>query len=147
MPSPTCSIGGGATPASIAASSTISGALVSGAGANFWFLAIVSCDDNSVLATLQGSLSVNAVAKTFSFMSAGTPSALILQSTVGVGNLSKQGAGYDQNNVLQPSYTTTFKCYVPTASGNIVMCANEGLEQDSVNGWTKLFNLLVRTKG
>jgi hypothetical protein len=147
MPSPTCTIGGGSTPASIAANSTINGVLVSGAGANYWFLTILACDDNTVLATLLASLSINQVAKTFSFTSGGTPSALILQSTVGVGSGSKQGTGTDINNVPQPSYTTTFKCYVPTASGNIVMCPNEAFEQDPVNGWSKIYNLLVRSKG
>jgi hypothetical protein len=147
MPSPTCTIGGGSTPASVAANSTISGALANSAGATFWGLVILTCDDNSVLATLQASLSVNQTAKTFSFTSAGTPSAVILQSTVGVGNLSSQGAGRDVNNVVQPSYTTTFKCYVPTASGNIVVCENEVLEQDPVNGWIVSLNKLIRTKG
>jgi hypothetical protein len=147
MPSPICTIGGGSTPASIAATSTINGALANAAGVVFWGLIILSCDDNSVLATLQTSLAVNQTAKTFSFTSAGTPSAVILQSTVGVGNLSSQGAGRDVNNIVQPLYTTTLKCYVPTASGNIVMCQNEVLEQDPVNGWIVCFNKLVRTKG
>lgn len=147
MPSPTCTIGGGSTPASVAASSTINGALANAAGVNLWFLTCVGTDDVTGIAAILATLSVNQSAKTFSFTSGAAPSAYIFQSTVGVGTGSKQGAGCDANNVVQPLYTVTFKVYVPTAGGSIVMAQNEQLEQDSVYGWIKVYNALVRKVG
>src|ERR1019366_2736669 len=111
--SPTCTISGGPTPADIAASATISGALATPSGALFWALKAISCDDvtgQAGLALINASLVVNQTNKTFSFTSpANVGTAVIFQTTVGVSPLSALGAGRDANGNVVAAYTTTFK--------------------------------------
>jgi hypothetical protein len=144
MPNPACTIGGSATPQDVAASSSISGALASPAGAVFWGVTCIGTDETTTSAAINATLTVNNTLKTFSFTSQGNGTAYIFQSTVGVGNLSSQGAGRDANNVIQPSYTTTFKVNVPTSTGLRVVAQNEQLEQGSY-GWIAEVNEAART--
>jgi len=149
--SPTCTISGGPTPADIAASSTINGALAAPSGALFWGLKAISCDDvtgPAGLALINASLVVNQTNKTFSFTSpANVGTAVIFQSTVGVSPLSALGTGRDANGSIVAAWTTTFKVNVPAANGNRVLASLEVAEQDPVNGWTSVVNAGLRTAG
>jgi hypothetical protein len=101
MPSPACLINGSPSPQDVSAGSTVNIALAVPAGALFWSVQIIAADDLTNVATVQSSLSINTTAKTATFTAPGSPgSAVIVQSTVGIGNNSKQGFGYDANGQL-----------------------------------------------
>jgi len=141
-PNPTCTIGGGATPADVAASSTINGALASSAGANFWAITCIGTDDNNTAAAINATLTVNQGAKTFSFTSPAAPAAMIFQSIVGIASL-----GTDVNKTPNPAFTTTFKVNVKTAGGRRVVAIGETFEQDAVHGWLSELNAVIRAVG
>jgi hypothetical protein len=147
MPSPTCTINGGATPANVPAGSTVNGALAVPAGAQYWAIACTSTDDTNTAAAVNATLVVNVPAKTFSFTAPATlGSALIFTSTVGVSNGTVLGVGLDANGVPQASYTTTFKVNVLTAQGRQVVALNEQVESGSV-GWVVAINNAIRSLG
>lgn len=144
MPSPTCTIGGSATPQDVSSGATVNGALANASGVTFWGVTAIGTDELNSPATVNGTLTLNQGAKTFQFTApAGLGSAVIFQSTVGAQG-STQGHGVDVNGVYQPSYTTTFKVNVKTASGLRVMVENESFEQDTVFGWTNELNAGIR---
>ena len=144
-PSPTCTVNSGSPPTDVSASATVNVALAVTAGANYWFLTCVGADDLTSVATITSSISINAGAKTATFTAPnGAGQCVIMQSTVGIGTGSAAGAGTDANNTVQPSFTTTFKVNVPTASGLRVIATNEKLEQDAVYGWINEFNKALR---
>lgn len=145
MPSPSCTVNGTAAPPAVAvtASSTPTIALAVPAGANFWQLQAVSADELTSIATINASLSVNMGTKTATFTApSALGSAVIFQSIVGVKTL-----GTDAGGTLQPSYFTTFKVNVLTASGLAVVALNEILEQSLTNGWIGEINAAVRASG
>lgn len=143
-PSPTCTVNGSATPQDVTASSTVTIALVSTAGANFWFLQATATDDLNTAAAINATLSINQVTKTATFTApAGLGSAVIFTSTVGIGQGSALGAGLDANGVLQTTYTTTFKVNVKASSGLRVIATSESLEQGSA-GWIAQINAAIR---
>lgn len=145
-PSPACTVGGVATPADVAASSTINGALANAQGVVSWFLTCYGTDDLNTKAAVNATLEVNEQSRTFSFTSGIPGSSYVFQSTVGVGSQSQQGYGFDQNNVLQRSYTTTFKVNVPLADGLRVISQNEAFEQDPVSGVLSEINAAIRAE-
>jgi hypothetical protein len=146
LPNPDCTVGGLATPQDVAASSTINGALANDQGVVSWFLTCYGTDDLNTVAAVNATLSVNVQARTFSFTSGIPGSCYVFQSTVGVGSQSQQGYGFDANNVLQSSYTTTFKVNVPLADGLRVISKNESFEQDPVNGVLSEINAAIRAE-
>jgi hypothetical protein len=137
--SPACTVNSGSTPADVAASSTVNGALANTTGVEYWSLSVISTDDTNTVAAVAATLTVNQTAKTFSFTAPGLGSAVILQSVVGV-----KGLGLDANGVFQSSFVTTFKVNVLTSNGFRVFAANEGSEQDPTFGWTKIVNAVIR---
>lgn len=142
-PSPACSINGGAVPADVTASSTVNGALVSSAGANFWAVLCVSTDDANTTAAVNATLVVNQGAKTFSFTAPAAPAAVILESIVGV-----RGLGLDVNGAPQATLSTTFKVNVKTVTHGLrLLAVGEKFEQDAVNGWIAEINAAIRQIG
>jgi hypothetical protein len=141
MPSPTCTIGGVATPVDVTAGSTVNGALASPAGALYWSLVCTATDESNTAAAINATLSVNQGAKTFSFTAPGVGSSVICTSTVGV-----KGLGLDANGVWQPSFSTTFKVNVKAGNGLRVLAFNELLEQSSF-GWLSELNAGIRSAG
>ena len=146
---PQCTVGNNPTPVDVAAGATgVEIELEFPAGAQFWGIQAIGVDDTANLAAINASLAVNQITKKATFTAPATlGSAVIFQSTVGIGSLSTQGAGYDVNNVLQPSWTTTFKVNVPTSGGLRVICLNEIFEQNSVVGWVEEINKGIRAAG
>jgi hypothetical protein len=144
-PSPACTVNGGSVPADVAAGSTVTVALASAAGVvQPWYLTVLTADETTNVATVNASLVINQVAKTATFTAPSTPgSCVILQSTIGIGNATKQGTGVDANGNVQSSFTTTFKVNVKTAANLRVLALNEQLEQGS-NGWTLMLNAVIR---
>jgi len=115
-------------------------ALASGAGANFWSVAVISTDETNTVAAVAATLTINPTTKTATFTApAAAGSCVILQSTVGVRALS-----VDANGQTQPAYTTTTQINVTTAGGGRVLAANEGAELDPTFGWISKVNAIVR---
>jgi hypothetical protein len=144
LPNPACLVGGSVPPQDVAASSTITGALVNPAGVEQWHLTCYGADDTTGTAAINATLVVNQGTHTFSFTSKAAGTCYVFQSTVGIGSQTRQGAGYDANNVYQKSYTTTFKVNVPLANGLRVISQNEALEQDPTYGLVKEINAVIR---
>ena len=120
--------------------STVTGALASTAGANFFGVTIVSCDDQNTVAAITATLTVNTGAKTFSFTApASAGSCVVIQIQVGV-----IGLGLDANGVVQSSFTTTTQINVLTTGGNAVLAVNERSEYDATFGWIKKINTAIR---
>ncbi len=144
-PNPACLVNSGSPPTDVSASATVNVALQTTAGAAYWFLTCVGADDLTSVATINASIAINLSAKTATFTAPnGAGQAVIMQSTVGVGTGSSQGAGTDANNTVQPSFTTTFKVNVPTSGGLHVIATNEKLEQDATYGWVNEINKALR---
>jgi hypothetical protein len=142
-PSPVCVVNGSAVPQTVTAGSTVTIALASTSGAQYWSVAATSTDELNATAAINSTLTINATTKTATFTAPSTlGSAVIFTSIVGVSQL-----GYDQNFQSQPSYTTTFKVNVAAGNGNDVMAFNEGLEQNPIFGWIVLLNPLLRGAG
>lgn len=139
MPNPTCTVNSATAPADVTASSTVTIALASSAGANFWSIQATGTDETNTPAAINATLVVNLGAKTATFTAPALGSAVIFTSTVGV-----TGLGLDINGVQQPSYTTTFKVNVKTSAGFRVLAAGEQLEQDALNGWIAEINAGLR---
>ena len=128
--SPICTVNGVAPPVDVAASSTITVALVTPAGVGAWSITCTSTDELGSTSTTNATTSVNMAAKTATFQVPATlGSKLIFTSTVGVSSLGRDG-----NGILQPTYTTTFAVNVAT---------NEGTEQ-SPFGWISEVNDFIR---
>lgn len=144
MPSPTCTVNGSATPVDVTASSSPSIALANATGVNSWFLTCIGTDETTTPAAINATLVVNGVAHTATFTALGAGTGYVFQSTVGVGPSSSQGFGRDANNVIQPSYTTTFKVNVKAANGLRVISQNETFEQNSAAGWIDEENKSIR---
>lgn len=146
-PNPACTVNSSTPPVDVSGGSTPTIALANATGALYWFLEAVGCDDLTSLAAINASLVINQVAKTATFTAPGSAgSAVIFQSTVGIGENSAQGAGRDANNVLQPTYTTTFKVDVPIG-GLAVIASNEIYEESPTVGWIKEINATIRAAG
>jgi hypothetical protein len=144
-PNPACTINSGSVPADVSAGSVCNGALAVSTGADFWSISVVGCDEQNSVATIAATLSINTTSKTFSFTAPSSlGSAVILQSVVGQAG---GGLGRDSNNVAQPSFTTTFKVNVKTATGGRVLAVNERFEQDSTFGWINPVNTAIRNVG
>ena len=143
MPSPTCTVNGSAPPLNVAGLATITVALASPAGAQYWSILATSTDETTNAALVNSGSVVNMATKTATFqMPAGPGCAVIFTSQVGV-----TGLGLDANRVPQPSYTTTFKVNVLTNGGLTVFAANEGIEQNATFGWIVDINAFLRTGG
>jgi len=124
----------------VPAGSTVTVALASAAGANFWSVSVISTDETNTVAAVAATLTVNPTTKTATFTApAAAGSCVILQSTVGV-----RAPGVDANGQTQPGYTTTTQINVPTAGGGRVLAANEAAELDPTFGWISKVNALVR---
>jgi hypothetical protein len=143
--SPACTVNGSATPPAIAVAggSTVTIALANSAGVQYWSIACTSTDELNTAAAVNATLVVNMGAKTATFTApAGLGSAVIFTSTVGISNI-----GIDQNKVVQPSFSTTFKVNVATSGSAVVMAANETLEQLAMFGWIGIINAFIRSGG
>jgi hypothetical protein len=144
-PSPLLSINSGTAGAAadVAAGSTVNGALANAAGANFWSVAITNTDETNAVATVQATLTVNQLAKTFSFTAPSTlGSAVQITSIVGVA-----GLGLDANGKVNPAFTTTTKVNVLTSASTRVAHTNETTEQDATFGWDSILNDAARQLG
>jgi hypothetical protein len=140
-PSPICTVSGSVTPVDVAANTSISGALASTAGANFWSVAAIGTDELNTAAAVNATLIINQGAKTFSFTSpTGPGSCVIFQSVVGI-----NGLGLDANSVFNQAFVTTFKVNVKTVAGARVIGENETFEQSASAGWIAEINALIRT--
>lgn len=144
-PSPICTVNSASPPQDVAANSTVTGGLASAAGADFWSLTVIGCDEQNTVAAIQATLVVNQASKTFSFTApSALGSAVTLQSMVGqLGG----GLGRDVNNRPQASFTTTFKVNVLSSAGTRVLAINEELEQDPIFGWLRVVNGVLRAGG
>jgi len=143
--SPSCLVNGSATPPAIAVAggSTVTIALANPSGVQYWSISCTSTDELNTAAAINATLVVNMGAKTATFTApAGLGSAVIFTSTVGISNI-----GIDQNKVVQPSFSTTFKVNVATSGSAVVMAANETLEQLATFGWIGLINAFIRSGG
>ena len=137
--SPICTVNGSSTinGVDVTASSLVTIALADTAGVRQWNLSCVSTDELNVAATVTAGLAINLATKTAVFTApAGLGSALIFQSVI--------NGGVDLNGVAQPSYTTTFKVSVLTASSLRVVAFNESLENSAAFGWTNIINNTIR---
>lgn len=144
-PSPICTVNGSAPPQDVTGGSSVAIVLTNPAGANFWFLQCTSADETTSVSTINASISINLTNHTATLTAPnGAGSAIILTSTVGIANGSSLGAGLDQNFVVQPSFTTTFKVTVPTAGGFEVLAYGETFEQDATHGNIVEVNALIR---
>lgn len=144
LPSPVCTVNGGAPPVAVAAGATlVTIALANPSGANYWSIAATSTDETNSAAAVNATLVVNMTAKTATFTApASLGSSVIFTSTVGI-----QGLGIDSNRESQPALTTTFKVNVLTTGGQPVMAANEALEQNATFGWIVEINQFIRAGG
>ena len=145
MPSPACTVNGGATTPSgvdVTAGTLVTIALASTSGVqpNQWQLTCIGTDETNVPATIQASLSINLNTFTATFTIPSTlGQALIFQSVV--------NNGRDVNNVVQASYTTTFGVFVRTVNGQRVLATQETTESSATNGWTVDVNSVIRSAG
>lgn len=139
MNSPICTVDGYATTngVDVAASSTVTIALFDTGGVSQWNLTCLTTDElNSAVAVNTG-LTINQAAKTATFTAPSQlGSALIFQSKI--------NNGVDVNGVSQPSYTTTFKVSVETATGLRVGAFNETMENSATSGSAGVVNAVVR---
>jgi hypothetical protein len=146
--SPICTVNGGSAPANVTGGSTVTIALQTPAGVQIWALSCTSTDDLNTAAAINATLVINSGAKTATFTApASLGSAAIFTSTVGIGNGTSLGNGTDQNNVVQASFTTTFKVNVLASSGNAAIAANETSEQNASFGWITSINSILRNGG
>lgn len=143
-PSPACTVNGSTPPKSVTANSTVTIALANPAGATFWALACTSTDELNTAAAINATLVINQSAKTATFTApASLGSAVIFTSTVGI-TQAAVGQGYDANNVLQASFSTTFEVNVLASSGLNVIATNESFEGNATYGWITKVNGLMR---
>jgi hypothetical protein len=139
-PSPVCLVNGLSAPQDVAGGSTVSIALQSATGAQYWSIQATSTDELNTAAAVNATLVINAIAKTATFTAPGAGgSAVIFTSIVGISQL-----GYDQNFNPQPSYTTTFKVNVRATNGAHVLAFDEQQEQNATFGWITEINPCLR---
>ena len=139
--SPACTVNSSVPPVTVATSSTPTIALASTAGVRYWSIQAVGADDLTSLSTINASLSVSGFSATFTAPSS-AGRCIIFESIVGI-----SGVGLDADGVSQPSYTTTFKVNLPTATHALhVMATNETLE-DNTAGWVAIVNAIARLVG
>jgi hypothetical protein len=139
-PSPICTVNGAAPPADVAAGSTVNIALAVTAGANYWTIACIGCDEQNTVSALNATITINSGAKTATITApAALGSAFIVRSTVGI-----IGLGLDANGIQQPALVTTFKVNVKATNGLRVMALNETTEQSSISGWGSVVNAAAR---
>lgn len=142
-PSPVCLVNGSPPPAVVSSGASVTGALQSPAGAQFWTLSCTDSDETSSAAAINATLTLNQTLKTFAFtMFASLGTAARFTSTVGIA-----GPGLDANGVRQASYTTTFKVNVLAANGLPVVTTNEIQDQSAAYGWIVELNQAIRAAG
>lgn len=117
--------------ATVTASNTITIALISAAGVNNWTCAVIDTDGSVAVPTV----TINQVTKTATFTAASGPWSLRFQSQV--------NDGRDVNGTAQPSYTTTFKICIATATSLRLICTNETFEDTPEVGWVKPLNQAI----
>src|ERR1019366_3625606 len=143
LPSPLCLVGGSPPPFDAGSGATVTGGLVSGAGALYWSLQCTDTDETNTAAAVNATLVLNQTLKTFSFTApASLGSAVRLMSTVGIAC-----PGLDANGVSQPSFTSTFKVNVRAANGLAVVTTNEVYDQSTAFGWIAELNAAIRATG
>lgn len=139
-PSPLCNVNGSAPPQAVAAGSTVTGGLVSTAGANSFSVFVSDTDELNTVAAVQATLTINQTLKTFQFTAPATlGSAVQLTCQVGI-----VGLQLDANGIKQPSLATTFKVNVLTSGGLSVLTTNETVEQSATSGWVGQVNAAIR---
>jgi len=139
-PDPTCTVNASTTPVDVSASSTITIALASPAGARFWSVACSSTDELSSTATINATIAINQTNKTATATLPGTlGTAYIFTSTVGI-----LGLGLDANGIQQDALSTTFKVNVKASNGARVLAEDETFEQNPAAGWVAVINPLLR---
>jgi concanavalin A-like lectin/glucanase superfamily protein len=147
MPSPTCTVNGSAPPQDVGAAANVTIALVSAVGVGTWLLTCIGADDTTTVESINATLTVNQTTNTATFTAAGVGTSYVFQSTVGVGSQTRQGAGYDAQNVFQRLYTTTFKVTVLTTGSLRVISTAEAFEQDPTYGTLEEINAVIRAVG
>lgn len=144
-PSPLCNVNNAAPPQAVTGGASTEIELANAAGALFWGITAIGCDETTNLATINASLSINQTTKKATFTAPSTlGSCVIFQSTVGIGGQSAQGSGRDVNEVLVPAWTTTFKVDVLTSLGLSVIALNETFEENTAAGWIAELNAAIR---
>ena len=119
--------------------STVTVSLASSNGVYAWDLTCIGTDDLNTVAAINALVTINHATNTATFTLPtmdGYGAALIFQSQI--------NNGTDVNNVVQPTYTTTFGVYVLTTGGNRVGAQNETTEGDAIYGWLSKVNKLIR---
>jgi len=146
MPSPFCTAqdgagapqntlnGANATPGNI-----VTIALTSAAGVSPWTLVCYGTDETNAAATVNASLTINALAKTATFTMPAAGSALLFRSTI------NNGLGANQLN--DPTASTTFGVFSVTLGGYRVGAVNELLESNATYGWLGDINAPIRVAG
>lgn len=144
MPSPLCTVANGgsapqATPpfATVTPGATVTIALASNAGVNAWSIVCIGTDETTLVTDI--ALTVNAAARTATFVAPAAGKAMIFRSAI--------NGGADTNGTAQPSYAATFKVVTLTPTGQAVAALNEAYEHHATYGWTGLFNAAVRSSG
>lgn len=145
MPSPLCSVKVGvaayvpAIPAvAMTAGATIVIRLDTPAGVSSWEIECVSTDELSSKATVNAGLTIDQGAKTATFTAPVAGRAYLFRSRVELGR---------NNGKEDPTYSSTFKVFTPTAGGLQVGAVGETTESNPSFGWTGVFNGLIRTGG
>lgn len=136
MPSATCTVNNISSLSSVDVTpqSTVTVKLADPTGASNWTLSCVSTDDGNSSATINNTLSINSLTKTATFTSPALGS-MVFQSVV--------NGGRDVNGAVQANLTYSFMVCVPD-NGFRYIAANETVERDKINGWTKPVNDLIR---
>jgi len=139
MTSPICNVDGNSAvnAVTVTAGTTVTIALADTAGVTQWNLTCLTTDGLNTAFAINSALSINLINKTATLaVPVGLGSAFIFESKV--------NDGLDINGILNPTYTTTFKINVLTASGLPVTAFDEKMEQNRSYGWTEIINNMIR---
>ena len=115
---------------------TVTISLASIADVDVWSIACISTDDQSSVASVNASLTIDPIGKTATFVAPVAGRAYRFQSVV--------NSGRDRNFQIQASYSTTFAIYT-LVGGKRVLSVDETYESDPVFGWIGSYNSVIRT--
>lgn len=142
-PNPACEVKDGAAAyvtavggADVTPGNTVVIRLASDVDVDSWLIEVATTDDTSDADAINGTLTIDPVAKTATFTAPAPGKAYRFRSKV--------NAGVDRNGVVREEYETFFGVYT-RINGRRVMSFDETTETDSNFGWTKWQNDLIRS--
>lgn len=139
MTSPACTVNATATTngVDLTPATTATIALADVAGVTAWSILAVNTDELNLAASVNATLTVDALTKTATFTVPAAGSAVVFESIV--------NNGRDVNGRVAAAYTTRFAIYTLTSTGFRVCAFDESLEGNAAFGWIAKLNPLIRT--